>query len=298
MNGGTDLPQRRTLKSNAEIRGFGLFSNQPCSCTIQPAQAGDGLMFVRTDLSPSPRIPALINHVAPRPSHPAMARLPGRNTVLALDPADDSSPAIATVEHVLSALVGLGVTDALILIDGPELPILDGSALPFARAINDAGILELAASIEPIRLTRPITVTQQDSSITAEPRDLPGCEFVYELDYGPQGPFAPQRAVWESSTATYCDQVAPARTFCLQSEAKAMQDLGLFEHLSSRDMLVFGPDGPIENTLLFDDEPARHKLLDLIGDLALAGRPIQARITATRSGHALNHALARALVSD
>ena len=225
-----------------------------------------------------------------------MADVPGRNTTPALDPSDDLSPAIATVEHVLSALAGLGISDALILVDGPELPILDGSALPFAMAILDAGIAELDKPIEPIRLPEPITVSRQGASITARPRDLPGCDFVYELDYGPRSPLVAQRAVWESDSATYCDQIAPARTFCLQSEAESMQKLGLFEHLSPRDMLVIGPDGPLENTLLFDNEPARHKLLDLIGDLALVRRPIQACITATGSGHALNHALARALV--
>ena len=154
----------------------------------------------------------------------------------------------------------------------------------------------LDAPIEPITPSRPLRVESEDAgaSITIEPSDTPS--YTYTLDYGPDSPIAPATAHWAGDPDRFEHEIAPARTFCLEREAQAMRQLGLFEHLSPQDMLVFGPRGPIDNTLRFPDEPARHKLLDLIGDLALAGRPIRAKITAVRSGHALNHAAARALL--
>lgn len=285
------MMRRRTLASVAEIEGVGLFTSRPVRVRVHPAQSGGGLHFVRADLATKPSITATIDHLATTPVHPAFAAMPPRSTALA-----NGGARIDTVEHILSALVGLGVTDARLEVHGPELPIGDGSAAPFTEAIAVAGLTMLDEAIEPLALTMPICVEGEGgASILAEPAEAPS--FTYSLDYGAESPIVRQDATWTGAMEEYQREVAPARTFCLVHEAVAMRQLGLFDRFSPRDLLVFGADGPIDNTLRWPNEPARHKLLDLIGDLALVGRPIAARITAHRSGHALNHELARRLFS-
>lgn len=202
-----------------------------------------------------------------------------------------------TAEHVLSALCAMGVTDVLLEIDGPEVPIGDGSAAMFVEAIERAGLQDHGEPLPPLVIDREITVQAGNGRISAMPRQAAGWRFRYELDYGPTGPIPAQAAEHEGpDAAAYAREIAPARTFCLQSEAEAMRAMGLFTALTPRDMLVFGPSGPIDNELRFENEPARHKLLDLIGDLSLAGRPLQVDVVAVRAGHALNHEMARRLI--
>jgi UDP-3-O-acyl-N-acetylglucosamine deacetylase len=290
--------QRCTVAFAAEVKGMGLFSARPAMVRVLPAEAGAGLRFRRVDLPGSPVIKAHISSLAKQPEG-----VPARNTTLAASGGGGAASAIVmTTEHVLSALFGIGITDAIIEIDGPEVPIADGSALPFAQEIAPEPIGE----INPLIPLEPVVVRSGEATIVATPRARPGCSFTYHLDYGAGAPISKQSATFARGTEAHMDsrddpyftQVAPARTFCLESEARAMRDSGLFKHLSERDMLVIGPKGPIDNTLRFENEPARHKLLDLIGDLAIVGRPIQADIVATRSGHALNHEIARALLEE
>jgi UDP-3-O-acyl N-acetylglucosamine deacetylase len=283
------MPTRQTLAQPVEIAGTGLFTGRPVVLRIAPTAAGTGVTFARAGAEAP--ISAHIASLAPQPPG-----IPARNTSLAAAP----GATILTVEHLLSALVGLNITDALIEVDGPEIPIGDGSAAIFVEALARAGTRLLESQIEPLTIDREIVVESGGSRITARPRATPGCRYTFELDYGP-GPIGAQTATFEmdsteGSAARYTAEIAPARTFCLQAEAEAMRAMGLFTSLTPRDMLVFGPEGPIENTLRFTNEPARHKLLDLIGDLALTARPLQMDITATRAGHALNHAMARALL--
>ena len=279
--------QRRTPAAPVTIKGTGLFTGSPASCTIQPAPAHTGLVFIHNQT----HIPATAAHLAPSPI-PAFASLPPRHTCLALGHA-----AVITCEHVLSALVGLGITDAHITLGGSgELPIGDGSAKPFTDAITAVGLREFADTVTPITLKEKISVTSGGATITAEPASTPSYTYHFEPPEG--SPLKPQSATWDGSSNDYKANIAPARTFSMLSEANRAQALGLFVSFTPRDLLVLDDnDGsPIDNALRFDNEPARHKLLDLVGDLALAGRPIRAKITATRSGHALNHELARQLV--
>lgn len=280
----------RRIPSGAPIpAGVGLFTGKHASVRIERAAPGTGMQFRRTDLPGKPTIAATIANLSRRAVHPAFARLPARCTSLELP--DSDRIGVATVEHILSALVGLGITDALIDVEGEEIPIGDGSAALIVEAILASDITNHLAPVEPIIVNRPISVSDSSGArIDAEPSDRP--RYTYHLDYGPASPITPQSASWAGDADDYATNIAPARTFCLEEEARAMQALGLFKALTPRDMLVFGVRGPIDNTLRFPNEPARHKLLDLIGDLALAGRPIQGRITATRSGHALNHEMA------
>jgi UDP-3-O-acyl-N-acetylglucosamine deacetylase len=329
-----------TLASPATHSGIGLFTAAPVRLTIHPAPAGKGLAFRRTDLSGPARdqlIPALATHIIPESRRTVLAADPEatRAMIAAAGPAVAASlPTVQTVEHLLSALAGLGVTDAIIDLDGPEIPIADGSAFPFVEAILSAGLTSsphhplTSSPAHPIILTEPIRLADNGSLIEALPlcpTELaaakvgagPATYFSYHLDYSnfpiaALAPIAcrrvpPQNALFSlpfnATTATrneYARQVAPARTFCLAEEAHAMRQAGLFTHLTPRDMLVIGDEGPIENKYRFDhppNEPARHKLLDLIGDLALAGRPVFGRIVATRSGHAQNHEMARRLMA-
>lgn len=283
--------QRITLAQPTQpISGTGLFSAKSATVTILPSDLGTGILFRLHGTT----IPAYINALSSRPAHPIFARMKPRCTSVG-----DASQTVATIEHVMSALAGLGITDAIIEIgcdsDHAELPIADGSSLPFANAILDARTRELETTIDPIRVRETIEVRDGDARIIIEPSDTPS--FSYHIDY-PDTPIGTARVSWGCDRDDYISNIAPARTFSLEHEASQMQAAGLFTHLSPRDMLVIGEHGPIENSYRFEDECARHKLLDLIGDLALIGQPLIARISATRSGHALAHEAARVILDQ
>ncbi len=281
------------------MTGPTLFTGVRATLTVRPAPPHTGIVF-RTGAHTS--IPALASHIVPE----------SRRTVLAVDPADPFSPRVQTVEHILSALAGLGITDTILDLDGPEVPIGDGSAKLFTDALAAAGIVPLAPAPAPtsptpeprhgtIRVREPFFLEEDDGRIEASPPANGELELTYDLDYGPDSPIPAQTAslhfAGPGAAASYVESIAPARTFCLLDEAQAMRKMGLFRHLDPSDMLVIGPRGPIDNTYRFANEPARHKLLDLLGDLSLAGGAIHGRIRAYRSGHTLNHAMARALAA-
>jgi len=274
--------QRTTLRRDALVEGVGLFTGAPATLRIRPATPGAGLRIARADVDPSRSVPLDVR----RASEAAP-----RNTTIEIAP--DAS--VMTVEHALSALAGLGVTDATLEVSGPEMPAGDGSSAFIVEAILDAGLASLDDLVDAITPSEPIRVEGQDGAwIEIHPSER--LEVAYELSYPDHATRLPaQTATWQGDAPSYRAAIAPARTFCLREEAEALQAAGLCTHLTTRDMLVFGEDGPIDNQLRFDDEPARHKLLDLVGDLALAGAPLSAKISARRSGHALNRLAARRL---
>lgn len=274
-----DEPQH-TVGSAAVVRGRGLFGGAEVTATIRPALAGQGVRFRRTDLSGAPDIPALVDRVTER----------SRRTAL-----QEGDAVVETVEHVLSALAGLGIDNALIELDAPEMPAGDGSAQPFVDAIQDAGIVEQDAARSAFVVDEPITVREGDAMLSVLPSDLAETEMLYVLDYGPHSPIQRQIHTFTVTPTSYIEQIAPARTFSTRDEAEALWQRGMFKHLTPRDMLVIGESGPIENAYRLEGEPVRHKLLDLVGDLSLLGAPIRGRIVAVRSGHSLNHRMARAL---
>lgn len=280
--------RRRTIASPVRVEGKGLFTDAPSAVVIVPAESGG----VSISLPAADPFPATIDRLDTRPAHPAFAAMPPRLT--SLSPAPDAPP-VHTVEHLLSALAGLGVTDALVRVEGGEPPIGDGSAWLFVGPILGVGLRELGGGVEPVIVRDRVEITEGPASIIIEPAETPS--FRYELDYGPDAPIPPQAAEWDGSPGTYAERIARARTFCLREEAEAMHAMGLFAGLTPRDMLVYGADGPIDNALWVPDEPARHKLLDLIGDLSLVGRPVLGRVVARRSGHAMNHEAARRLAA-
>ncbi len=275
--------QQRTLASAAKISGRGLFTGASVTATIHPAEAGTGIRFQRSDLPGSDAIPASVDHVVSRP----------RRTALQVGEA-----VVETVEHCLSGLAGLGVDNAVIDVDGPELPAGDGSAMPFVAAVENAGLIEQDAPRDPLVVTEPVTLREGDAMIAAFPNGGAGMDVLYDLDFGGASVIGRQIHAFTLESRSYTEKIAPARTFSTLSDAQKLREAGMFEHLTPKDMLVIGEGGPIDNAYRFEDEPVRHKLLDLIGDLALVGRPLHGRIVASRSGHHLNQRMARALLEQ
>ena len=276
-----DLVQR-TVASPVTLEGYGLFTGSAVSATIRPAEEGSGIRFVRSDLPGRPAIPASVSHVAEAP----------RRTVLRAGEAR-----VETVEHCLGALAGLGIDNAVVEVKGPELPAGDGSAAMFVDAVGRAGVVEQGAIRQPIVVREPITVREGEATLAIVPSASSSLEIVYMLDYGEGSPIARQTHACALTPESFASEIAPARTFSTAAEARAARDMGMFAHLTPRDMLVIDTTGPIDNTLRFANEPARHKLLDLLGDISLVGRPILGRLVAYRSGHALNHRLAKEITA-
>lgn len=270
---------RITLAEPVTLEGSGLFTGALSRLHLHPAPAGTGILFQRDGASGVADVRRLIDDGSARNSSIELA----------------AGTRIMTIEHLMSALTGLGITDVDITADGPEVPIGDGSSAFMVDAFRAAGLVALDETIEPIAPTQTLRVDGVDgASIVITPSD--SIEYTYVLAYPHHADHIPdQDAAWPGDASSYADDVAPARTFCLEYEAVAMRAAGLFTHLTPRDMLVIGRAGPIDNTYRFANEPARHKLLDLIGDLALAGAPLLARVVSTRAGHALNHRMARLL---
>ncbi|MEM9166925.1 MAG: UDP-3-O-acyl-N-acetylglucosamine deacetylase [Planctomycetota bacterium] len=278
---------RRTLAGEAAVSGLGLFTGAASTLTILPAPAGAGLAFDAGGVM----IPVVHGSLDAEPVVAAFGSMPPRHTVLS-----SGGARAVTTEHALAALVGLGVTDAVLsLSGGEELPIGDGSALAFVEAIESAGLTRLDAVAEPLVVRDTVVIEDgRGGTIVAEPAAAP--DYLYRLDYGDGSVLGSQSARWGGDAASFAASIAPARTFSMREEAESMRRLGLFAAFTPEDLPVVDDDGSlIGNAWRFADEAARHKLLDLIGDLSLVGRPILGRVSASKTGHASNHAMARAL---
>ncbi|MSR29046.1 MAG: UDP-3-O-[3-hydroxymyristoyl] N-acetylglucosamine deacetylase [Phycisphaerales bacterium] len=274
----TVTPQR-TIASSARVSGKGLLLGLDAEVEFCPAPAGLGIVFERVDLDPPVVIPALITSAVSRP----------RRTTLRVGDAT-----IDTVEHCLSAIVGLGIDNLRIRISGPEVPSGDGSSLPFYEPLKAAGIVAQDAPVHIHRISEPIVIEEEDALVAALPSDDPCYRVTYELDYSAVSkPIGRQTREFDFSRDDYGADIAPARTFSLRHEADALWKAGLCRHLTPRDALVIDDDGPVDNAFRFPDECVRHKVLDVIGDLALAGVRLQGKVIAQRSGHDLNRRLAR-----
>jgi UDP-3-O-[3-hydroxymyristoyl] N-acetylglucosamine deacetylase/3-hydroxyacyl-[acyl-carrier-protein] dehydratase len=269
----------RTLRSPVQFRGVGLHTGRETTMVVRPGEPDRGLGFVRTDLNGRPRIPLLASGIVER----------NRQTVVG-----GSDVWVGTVEHLAAALYALGIDTADIEIDGPEVPGLDGSALPFAQAFRDAGTVELKVPRKVFALDVPIVVHEGEASIIALPNPE-GLSLTYHLHYPGMPGLGAQTAHVDLSEERFLEEIAPARTFCLEQEARALQEAGLGRGATTQNTLVLGEKGPVDNSFRLPDEPARHKLLDILGDLSVLGFDLRARIIATRSGHALNHRLVHAI---
>jgi len=276
---------QRTVKEPVEYTGVGLHSGKEINITVRPAEAGTGVSFVRTDLDNQPVVRA----------HGANMKARQRRTCI-----QDGRAEVYTCEHLLAAFYALGIDNAVIEIDGEEVPGLDGSAVQFFEGLRNSGSVESRMPRPLYSVKQPIYVRDGSASIVA----LPGTgklTIEYHLDYPSQNghmPGAKQIVAFEMSPENFARDIAPARTFVFQHEVEALRAAGLGKGANNQNTLVVGPDGPQENTLRWDDELARHKILDLIGDIANVGVDLDAHIIATRSGHGLNMALVQRILEE
>ena len=270
--------KQRTLSRPVDLEGVGLHSGKRVHLTIRPAQADSGIVFFRRDAG----------HVEIPASHRLLDEGMLSTTLTR------GTSTVATVEHLLSALQGLAIDNARIELDGPEVPILDGSALPFVTLIREGGVRSLGTPRRFLTLTRPVRVKAGEKEILALPDNV--FQTTYAIDF-PQTAIGSQTVTTEVSEETYADAIAPARTFCLLRDVEAMRRSGLALGGSLDNALVVGDDGVLNGSLRFTDEFARHKVLDLVGDLALLGAPIRAHVIAYKAGHRLHAALVAKIMS-
>ncbi len=276
--------RQQTLAGPVTVSGKGLLLGEDAEVTMLPAPANHGIVFERTDVSPPVQIPALVQYVARR----------ARRSTLAL-----GNTSIETIEHCMSAFAGLRIDNALIKINGPELPCGDGSAAPFVDPINEVGLVEQDEPRRVYRITEPIVIEEGDAMIAALPINANELRVIYDLDYGSNSDrIRRQIRTYSSGNGDYQTEFARARTYSLEEEAKALWERGMCRHLTPKDVLVIGEDGPIDNEYRFDDEPVRHKIVDLLGDLYLVGCPVHGRLLAHRSGHELNQRLCIGIISQ
>jgi UDP-3-O-acyl N-acetylglucosamine deacetylase len=274
---------QHTIAGPATVAGFGYWSGRDVGLEFRPAPPDFGIVFVRTDLEGCPRIPAAVAHRVETP----------RRTSLRT-----ASASVDMVEHVLAALSGLAIDNCEVWVDQAEMPGMDGSALPFVEALDRAGRVEQAAPRVQRVIREPIRVGDDEAWIEAGPAGAAGPLFRYRLDYGPQNPIGRQVCEIRPDPGRFRHDLAPSRTFMLKAEAEWLLAQGIGTRATAKDLVVFGADGPIDNALRFDNECARHKLLDLIGDLALAQCELIGQVYAYRSGHRLNAELVRALLLE
>jgi UDP-3-O-[3-hydroxymyristoyl] N-acetylglucosamine deacetylase len=268
----------QTIVEPIEFTGIGLHSGAPVTMRLLPAPAGSGIVFRRTDLD-NFEIPAVGRNVA----KVSYATSLMRQGVL-----------ISTTEHLLSALIGMGVDNVIVELDNLELPILDGSALPYVQAFLNVGIRTQRRRRETIRILHDIEVREGNKFIGVYPGS--GYRIHYAIDF--PSPIGQQSATIDLAAKTYGTAIAPARTFGYKTDEKKLRDMGLIRGASAESAIILGAKGPENGPLRFADEYVRHKVLDLIGDLALAGRRIEGHVVAERAGHAMHTALVSRLLKD
>ena len=272
---------QRTLAASFAKEGVGLHSGTTTHVQVKPAVVGTGRRFQRVDLLGQPVIPATLASVNP--------------TQLSTELVDGEA-AVRTVEHLLAALVGMGVDNALIEIDGPEVPLLDGSAKEWAEAIATAGITANSSETDSLQtsphLTAPATLQVGDAFVTAVPSET--LRFSYGIDF-PQAAIGNQWYSLELTPESFAQEIAPARTFGFAAQIDQLKSMGLIQGGSLENALVCDGDGWINPPLRFANEPARHKLLDLVGDLSLLGRLPRAHFLAYKASHTLHTQFARQL---
>ncbi len=269
---------QQTLSRPCQVTGRGYWSSQPITVTFLPAPVGTGVQFVRTDLPGQPRLKAVADHRIDMSLRTRLVNGPAM---------------VDMVEHVLAALYALKIDNVEVHCNNCEMPGLDGSSHAYTLALESAGREVQRTERETLVLAQPMRVGNDSQWVVAYPAPpSQGLTVEYQLDYGPTSSISACAYTCPINEFTFVNELAEARTFLTQAEAEHLQSKGVAQHVTTRDLLVFGNDGPIDNALRYPDECARHKALDLLGDLALAGVDIVARIVAHRSGHQLNGQLA------
>ncbi|MBT9331788.1 UDP-3-O-acyl-N-acetylglucosamine deacetylase [Paracidobacterium acidisoli] len=272
------LHLEQTVSTEIEFTGVGLHSGAPVRMRLLPAPAGSGIVFRRSDLD-NFEIPATGRNVA----KVSYATSLMRQGVL-----------ISTTEHLLSALIGMGVDNVVVELDNLELPILDGSALPYVQAFRRMGLKTQRRRREYLRVRKAVEVREGDKFIGLYPGE--GYSISYKIDF--PAPIGAQGFVTDLAARRYDREIAPARTFGFKEDEQKLRDMGLIRGVSEESAIILTRDGVQNGALRFSDEFVRHKVLDLIGDLALAGHHILGHVVAERAGHAMHTALVSRLLKD
>ena len=276
-------PLQTTLKSAVTFTGTGLHTGKLVRLTVHPASAEYGVWFERTDVTDrDPMVPARWDAVS--------------NTELNTRISNADGVSVATIEHLMAALAGCGVHNALVKIDGPEVPLLDGSSAPFVSQILARGVRVLDAPVRSIRVLKPVTVTRGNAKASLVPSDE--LEIDFEIDFADKV-IGQQSKHLNMANGAFVRELCDSRTFCRKADIDTMRARGLIvggsvtSAVVVEDNVVVTPGG-----MRHSDEPVRHKMLDALGDLSLAGAPIMGRYIGHRSGHAMTNLLLRELFSD
>jgi len=265
------MNSQKTIGKEVTISGISLHLGSESHLTFKPAPPNSGLIFMRTDIPGAPRITADIAN--------AMAGVVRRTSI------GDQEVMMHTVEHVLAALAGLRIQNVIIESDAPEPPAADGSALPFVEALKGAGIVDQGVPRQELKLKETLSVSDGDKELKLIPNDTCKITYVFKSDGHDS---LTQLVSLEINEDSFANEIAPARTFCFQYEVEALKSQGLGKGGSSDNVVVIDDDGKPDHEPRLDDEMARHKILDLIGDLYLLGTIPNGHIIAIRSGHDLN----------
>lgn len=271
---------QRTLKHPVSFQGIGLHSGKPVTLTVRPAQAGHGVKFLRSDIALGDAIvPARWDAVEQGPLCTRIVNASGVD--------------VSTIEHVMAALAGCGVYNALIELDGPEVPILDGSAAPFVKRFLEAGLVQLEEPVWAIRILRDVEVRRGEAWARLSPADEMQIDFSIDFEDAAIGR---QHKALNMANGSFVRELCDSRTFCRQADVDAMHEQGLALGGTLENAVVVAGDKVLSpGGLRHADEAVRHKMLDALGDLALAGAPLLGVYTGARAGHAMTNALLRKL---
>lgn len=271
------MEKQRTIRKEITLEGIGIHTGKKVNVKFKPALAGSGVNFARVDLKDKPVVRADISKIIEPSKRP-------RRTSIGLGVKEESAE-IHTIEHIMSALCGLGIDNILIEMDAEELPGLDGSAQSFVQALKKAGIKEQDTEKQYYEVKSCIWMQEDDKCLIVLPSN--NFEISYTLDYD-HPLLTSQYLNVNLNSEVFEREIAPSRTFCLEEEVESLRSIGLGKGANYENTIVIGKKGVIDNQLRFENEFVRHKISDLIGDLYLLGRPIRGRVIAIKSGHSLN----------
>lgn len=271
---------QKTIKDPVKLAGKGLFGGQDATVTFHPAPEETGIVFVRTDMASAVRIPAVAPNIAERSRRTSIKK---------------GEVSIETVEHCLAAIHALEIDNIVMEVEGPELPAPDCSSAQYVTLLKQAGLVEQTSPRKEFVIRKPICVNAGDATIYALPHTDGYLSITYDLDYSSYAGIGRQIYSYQLAPDSFETGMAAARSFLLEVEAKQFQARGIGTHIGPNDILVIDSQGPVKNAYRWPNECVRHKIVDLIGDLTLVGRPVIGRIVAYKSGHALNQQLVRKL---
>ena len=278
---GKSFRNQNTIAKSVSLTGFGFWTGKDVTLQFRPAPPNSGLVFVRSDLHGRPRIPALVEH---REEKPRQTSLVCRGV------------GVDMVEHVLAALNGLRIDNCEVWTDQPEMPGFDGSSQTFVAALQNAGIVAQNAKRAIRIVTRAFHVGNDQPYIVVTTNRTGSCHFQYSLIPEKKYPLQGQRCHFELTADNFCEELAKTRTFIAKHEADALLEQGLCQRVTPNNVLVLTEKGPIENNFLYENECARHKTLDMVGDFALLGCDLVGTVESFCGGHSLNAECVRQLL--